>query len=63
MYFGEAGGFTKTAIYDRTKLKHGARLTGPAIVEQFDSTTVLPPEVRAVVDPYLNLIIDLSALL
>ena len=63
VYFKETGGFVKTAIYDRDRLKNGARLPGPAIVEQADSTTVLPPGVTATVDPYLNLIVDLKALL
>ena len=63
VYFKETGGFVKTAIYDRDRLKNGARLPGPAIVEQADSTTVLPPGVTATVDPYLNLIVDLKAIL
>ena len=37
----------KTAIeatlYERDKLDVGAIVTGPAIVEQFDATTVIPP--------------------
>lgn len=63
VYFAEAKGFTRTSIYDRDRLKNRARIEGPAIVEQFDSTTVLPPRTRTVVDEYLNLIVDLSALL
>jgi N-methylhydantoinase A len=63
VYFAEARGFVMTRIYDRDRLKNGARIEGPAIVEQFDSTTVLPPGTRSVVDEYLNLIVDLSAIL
>ena len=63
VYFAEGRGFVPTRIYDRDRLKNGARLEGPAVVEQFDSTTVLPPGTRAVVDEYLNLTVDLSAIL
>ena len=63
VYFREGGGFIPTKIYDRMRLRCGARLVGPAIVEQFDSTTVLPPGVTARVDEYLNIIIDLTRIL
>src|SRR5258708_28098152 len=32
-----------SALYERDKLDPGAVLTGPAIVEQFDATTAIPP--------------------
>ena len=44
-----------TAIYERTRLPRGARLDGPAIVEQSDTTTVIPPGVTALVDDAGNL--------
>ena len=44
------GGFVPTPIYERTHLPRGARLAGPAIVEQIDTTTVIPPGVTALVD-------------
>ena len=49
------GGFVPTAIYERARLPLGARLAGPAIVEQSDTTTVIPPGVTALVDPVGNL--------
>jgi len=49
------GGFVATAIYERTRLPLGARLAGPAIVEQSDTTTVIPPGVTALVDDAGNL--------
>ncbi|GAB4269796.1 MAG: hydantoinase/oxoprolinase family protein [Deferrisomatales bacterium] len=58
VYFAEAGGYVATPIYDRPTLPPGATLTGPAIVEQLDSTVVIPPGVEARVDEYLNLILD-----
>ena len=44
-------------MYDRAKLRHGATFEGPAVVEQWDSTTVVPPGARVTVDEYLNLVI------
>jgi N-methylhydantoinase A len=43
-------GFAATAIYDRERLPLGSRVRGPAIVEQVDTTTVVPPGHAAVVD-------------
>jgi N-methylhydantoinase A len=40
-------------------LPAGAVIAGPAVVEQLDSTTVIPPGRRAAVDDYGNLIIRL----
>jgi N-methylhydantoinase A len=47
----------ETKIYDRERLEVGASLPGPAIVEQFDATTVVPPAWRAFVDRYGNLVL------
>jgi N-methylhydantoinase A len=44
------GAFVPTAIYERARLPLGARVAGPAIVEQSDTTTVVPPGVTALVD-------------
>jgi N-methylhydantoinase A/oxoprolinase/acetone carboxylase beta subunit len=49
------GGFADTAIYDRARLPLGARLPGPAIIEQADTTTVVPPGYAAVADDSGNL--------
>jgi N-methylhydantoinase A len=48
-------GFVPTAIYERARLPLAARLAGPAIVEQSDTTTVIPPGVTALVDEAGNL--------
>ncbi len=49
------GAFVPTAIYERARLPLGARVAGPAIVEQSDTTTVIPPGVTALVDNVGNL--------
>jgi N-methylhydantoinase A/oxoprolinase/acetone carboxylase beta subunit len=55
-WFPETGGWTDTPVYDRYRLAAGRTLQGPAIVEERESTTVLPPGVEATVDAYGNLI-------
>jgi N-methylhydantoinase A len=56
VYFG--GKWLPTKIYDRGKLIPGNRVEGPAIVTEFDSTTVVLAGYAADVDRYLNLIIN-----
>jgi N-methylhydantoinase A len=54
-YFDDAGGYLDCPIYRRVDLRPGDTLEGPAIVEQMDATTVVPPRFRAMVDRHLNL--------
>ena len=42
VWFAETG-FVATPVYDRDRLPASCRLKGPAIVEQMDTTTVVPP--------------------
>jgi N-methylhydantoinase A len=58
VYFAEAGGYVDCPIFDRYALAAGARIEGPAIVEEFDSTTVLHPGFRVLVDETANLVIE-----
>jgi N-methylhydantoinase A len=53
-HFGAAG-WMSTAIFDRARLPAGARVVGPAIVEQPDTTTVIPPGHAAAVEASGNL--------
>jgi N-methylhydantoinase A len=50
-----------TPIYDRGALRPGNRLEGPAIVTEFDSTTVVLPGYVAEVDCYSNILITEGA--
>jgi N-methylhydantoinase A/oxoprolinase/acetone carboxylase beta subunit len=50
-----------TRYYDRAALEAGNKLEGPAIVYQYDSTTVVPPGLEASVDRYGNIVIAASA--
>jgi len=58
VWLPEAGGFVACPVYDRERLRAGNRITGSAIVEQMDATTVVLPGMVAWVDPYLNLILE-----
>jgi N-methylhydantoinase A len=60
VYFREHGEFTPTPLYDRALLRPGAVVEGPAIVEQSDTTVLLPPGTTARADAYLNLVLDVS---
>jgi N-methylhydantoinase A len=51
------GKFLSTPIYDRVKLRPGNRLSGPAIVTEMDSTTVILPGFTGEVDRYFNILI------
>jgi 5-oxoprolinase (ATP-hydrolysing) len=50
----------KTAFYERTELVAGNVIEGPAIITQFDSTTVVPPGFSCKVDPVGNLVVTYS---
>jgi N-methylhydantoinase A len=51
--------FTNTPVYDRTRLGHGATLRGPAIVEERESTLVVPPGANVVIDRAGNAVVTL----
>ena len=57
VYFAESDGYVECPIYDRYRSGPGCVLTGPAIVEEADSTTVIHPGYRAQVDRFGNLIL------
>jgi N-methylhydantoinase A len=51
-------GAVDTTLYERDTLGIGMAVTGPAIVEQFDATTVIPPGWTGRVDGFRNLILE-----
>jgi N-methylhydantoinase A len=57
VYFRD-GGFRLTPVYDRYTLPAGARLHGPAIVEERECTVVVAPGFTATVDRYANVILQ-----
>ena len=58
VFYGGSG-FVPSAIYWRETLTRDQRIAGPAIIEQADSTTVIPPGWDAVMDDAGNLRLNL----
>jgi N-methylhydantoinase A len=56
----DAGRFVAAAIYDRALFMAGDRIAGPAIIDQFDSTTLVLAGQTATVDPTGTLVIEES---
>ena len=54
---GKGGGSANAILYERDRLDVGAAIGGPAIIEQFDATTVIPPGWSGTVDGYRNLVL------
>ncbi|HEY4035828.1 MAG TPA: hydantoinase/oxoprolinase family protein [Ktedonobacteraceae bacterium] len=50
--------YHQTSIYQRIHLLVGMRLSGPALVLQYDTTTVIPPGWRGWIDKVGNLVLE-----
>lgn len=50
-----------TMLYERSKMRPGHQFSGPAVVFQYDTTTVLPSGWSTIVDDYGNLILSGSS--
>ncbi len=57
-WFEETGGFTATRVLDRAGLAAGAEIEGPAIVEEAEATSLVPPGMTARIDARGNLVIE-----
>lgn len=60
VYFEEAGDYVDCVTYERSRVAAGNVISGPAIIEQMDTTTVLPPGETAKVDRFGTLIVELA---
>ena len=58
VYFEECDGFTDAPVYDGDKLSPGMRFTGPAIVEEVTTTTIVIPDWGCEVDVFGNLVLE-----
>jgi N-methylhydantoinase A len=56
----EGVGWVSTRVVDRRGLEHGGEFTGPCVVEELDSTLVLPPGTSGRVDEVGNIVIALE---
>ena len=57
VYFGGNNGWIDTTVVDRGDLTDNPA-DGPLIIEEYDSTTVVPPHWRASVDSWRNIILE-----
>jgi N-methylhydantoinase A len=57
-YFGRALGWRETAVIARTAL--ATPMPGPAIIEEYDCTCLVPPGATASLDGFGNIIIDIE---
>ena len=58
-YFGKQAGFMETPVIDRVSLGAGW-MEGPLIVEEYDSTCIVPPGARARLDELANIEIEVN---
>jgi N-methylhydantoinase A len=56
-YFG--GRKLKVGVYRRDELRGGVKLQMPSIVTEYSATTLIPSDVRARVDQFGNILIEL----
>ena len=57
VFFREAGGVVSTRVFDRESLAVGQAVRGPAIIEEWSSTILVPPEWIAQTDQEGNLVL------
>jgi N-methylhydantoinase A len=61
VYFPERGDFAPVTVYDRYELPVGTRSTGPAVIEEEESTIVVGVRDEFAVDQHGNLVIYVGA--
>ncbi len=59
VYFGKQFGFQLTPILSRTGLGKKAQ-QGPVIIQEYDTTVVVPPNCTVALDPQANIVIDIN---
>lgn len=57
VYFG--GRFVESEVWDREQLAPNFEIEGPAVIEQTDTTIVVPPGIVAVTDSFHNIILNI----
>jgi N-methylhydantoinase A len=57
VYFGPQAGWLVTPILARGDL--ATPRPGPAVIEEYDATCVVPPDARASLDAYGNIVMEL----
>jgi N-methylhydantoinase A len=62
VYFPEIGGYIDCPVYDRYLLRMGESFDGPAILEERESTLVIGPQSRVMIDGIRNAVVQLGEL-
>jgi N-methylhydantoinase A len=60
VFFEQTDDYVETSIYRREKLKAGNIIDGPAVIEQYDATTVVYPNWTASVDKFENIVLSIK---
>lgn len=60
IYLGPEGGYAEAGVYDRYALPGGERFAGPAVIEERESTTIVPPGASFERDDSGNLLLTLG---
>lgn len=54
------GGWSEATVYDRYALRAGDVIAGPAIIEEREATTIVPPGDSVAIDEVLNLLVNVA---
>ena len=60
VFFEQDSGYVETLVYGRERLKAGNVIVGPAVVEQYDATTVVHPDWTASIDKFENIVLSMK---
>jgi N-methylhydantoinase A len=60
IYLPEADGMSDVPVYDRYRLGPGAAFSGPAIIEERESTLIIGPGGRGLVDQLGNIVVEIA---
>ena len=60
VFFPELGGFSDVAVHRRNTLVDGQELYGPLVIEEPESTVIVPPGSAGHIDKFGNIVIDLE---
>jgi N-methylhydantoinase A len=58
VYFGKSAGFAETTVYDRAKMEPEFTTFGPAIIEERESTLIVPPDFTLTVQASGNMLLE-----
>jgi len=60
VFFEQDNSYVETSVYRRERLKAGNVINGPAVIEQYDATTLVYPDWMASVDRFGNVVLSIG---